>query len=112
MPKFSTPCIPLNGFPILDDRFFDNFGVNNTWYLYTNQPLKESLEGYGKFPIATSFNQNQPRLLLVSVDVQEGAVVTFDSYPKDVQGTEENQDMGNLSSQRIKIRRKDIIDIQ
>ena len=96
MPKFSTPCIPLNGFPILDDRFFDNFGVNNTWYLYTNQPLKESLEGYGKFPIATSFNQNQPRLLLVSVDVQEGAVVTFDSYPKDVQGTRRESGYGEF----------------
>jgi hypothetical protein len=97
MPKFSTPCIPLNGFPILDDRFFDNFGLlNNTWYLYSNQPLKESLENYGKFPIATSFNQNQPRLLLVSVDVQEGAVVTFDSYPKDVQGTRRESGYGEF----------------
>jgi NTE family protein len=39
------------------------------------------------FPIATSFDQNQPRLLLVSVDVQESAAVTFDSYPKDDKGT-------------------------
>ena len=38
------------------------------------------------FPIATSFNQNQPRLLLVSVDVQESAAV-IDSYPKDDKGT-------------------------
>ena len=35
-----------------------------------------------KFPIKTISDQNQPRLLLVSVDVLEGAVVTFDSYPK------------------------------
>jgi NTE family protein len=41
LPKFSTPCLPLNGSPILDDRFFDNFGpLNNVWYLYSNGPLK------------------------------------------------------------------------
>jgi NTE family protein len=97
MPKFSTLCQPLNGFPIIDDRFFDNFGlINNIWNLYSNQPLKESLESYGNFPIATSFNQNQPRLLLVSVDVQEGAVVTFDSYPKDVQGNKRESGYGEF----------------
>ena len=57
MPKFSTPCLPLNGFPILDDRFFNNFGpLNNTWFLYSNEPLKESLETFAQFPIATRFN--------------------------------------------------------
>ena len=55
LPQFSTPCLPLNGLTPFDDRFFDNFGIptNNTWYLYGNQPLKESLEKYAKFPIAT-----------------------------------------------------------
>ena len=75
LPQFSTPCLPFNGFPLLDDRFFDNFiPPNNTWYVYTNQPLRESLERFAKFPIGTSFDRNQPRLLLVSVDVQEAAV--------------------------------------
>ena len=85
LPQFSTPCLPFNGLPPFDDRFFDNFGVpiNNTWYVYSNQPLKESLEKYAIFPIATKYNENQPRLLLVSVDVQEGSIVTFDSYEKD-----------------------------
>ncbi|MGC2429320.1 MAG: patatin-like phospholipase family protein [Nitrososphaeraceae archaeon] len=101
MPKFSTLCLPLNGFPILDDRFFDNFGLlNNMWLLYSNQPLKESLEKYTKFPIATSFDKNQPRLLLVSVDVLQGAVVTFDSYPKDEQGIKRQSGFGNLDSQK------------
>ena len=72
-----------------DDRFFDNFGsLNDTWYPYSNEPLEETLETFAQFPIATSFNRNQPRLLLVSVDVQEGAVVTFDSYPKMKKGYE------------------------
>jgi NTE family protein len=97
LPNFSTPCFPFNGPPRLDDRFLDNLGpINNSWYLYSNQPLRESLEKFTKFPIATSFQQNQPRLLLLSVDVQEGAVVTFDSYPKDEQGTKRQSDYGKF----------------
>jgi NTE family protein len=99
LPNFFTPCLPFNGPPRLDDRFLDNLGpINNSWYLYSNQPLKESLEKFTKFPIATSFQQNQPRLLLVSVNVQEGAVVTFDSYPKDEQGTKRQSDYGKFIS--------------
>ena len=46
--------------------------------------LKDSIEKFAKFPIETNYNQKQkrPRLLLVSVDVLEGAVVSFDSYPR------------------------------
>lgn len=65
--------------PKLDSKYFD---PQNIWPIYSNQPLRDSLERYAKFPIATSSDLNQPRLLLVSVDVLEGAVVTFDSYPK------------------------------
>jgi NTE family protein len=90
LPEFSTPCQPYNGPSKWDDRFLDNFPpylvdspYNNRWGLYTNQPLRESLARFAKFPIATNFDQNQPRLLLVSVDVQESAAVTFDSYPKE-----------------------------
>jgi len=63
-----------------DRRFFDPV---NTWYLYSNEPLKKSLEKFAKFPIATSYQNNEPRLLLVSVDVQEGSTVVFDSYEKE-----------------------------
>ena len=45
--------------------------------------MKRSLEKFAKFPIATSHQDNQPRLLLVSVDVADGVSVTFDSYPKE-----------------------------
>jgi NTE family protein len=68
--------------PLPDMKFFD---VQNVLYRYDNQPLKRSLDQFSNFPIATSFKEgqeNQPRLLLVSVDVMEGAAVTFDSYPK------------------------------
>ena len=46
---------------------------------YSNEPLRRSLERFAKFPIATAQEENQPRLLLVAVDVADGIPVTFDS---------------------------------
>jgi NTE family protein len=66
--------------PLPDNRFFD---PSNTWYIYDNKPLKESLEKFAKFPISTSFENGEPRLLLVAADVQEGSPVIFDSYEKE-----------------------------
>jgi NTE family protein len=66
--------------PLGDRRFLDPL---NTWYLFSNEPLKKSLEKFAKFPIATSYEENEPRLLLVSIDVQDGTVVVFDSYEKE-----------------------------
>jgi NTE family protein len=68
---------------ILDEKFFD-FGVslpNNLWIRYSNDRLRESIDKYAKFPIATS--NGEPRLLVVSADVADGATVTFDSYSKE-----------------------------
>jgi NTE family protein len=59
------------------------FDPTNTWFTFDSTPLKESLEKFAKFPIATSFEKDEPRLLLVTVDVQEGSPVVFDSYEKD-----------------------------
>jgi NTE family protein len=66
--------------PTYDKKFFDS---DNVWYRYSNEPLKRSLERFAKFPIATTKEDNQPRLLLVAVDVADGLPVTFDSYPKE-----------------------------
>jgi NTE family protein len=66
--------------PTQDNKFFD---PDNTWYRYSNEPLKRSLERFAKFPIATTKEDDQPRLLLVAVDVADGIPVTFDSYPKE-----------------------------
>jgi NTE family protein len=73
----STVFRPKKSVP--DGRFLDPL---NTWFQYNSEPLKESLEKFAHFPIATSFENNEPRLLLTSVDVQEGIPVVFDSYPK------------------------------
>ena len=66
--------------PLLDSRFFD---PSSTWYIYDNSPLKETLEKFAKLPISTSFENNEPRLLLVAGDVQEATPVVFDSYEKE-----------------------------
>lgn len=96
--------------PVYDNRFFDNLYLdkgpnddnpnckdpnckkpnflNNFWLPHSNKPLQESIEKYAIFPIATTFldknnhKRRQPRLLVFSVDVAEGAIVIFDSYPK------------------------------
>jgi NTE family protein len=75
-----VPNVFVPKIPVFDNKFFD---PSNTWYVYDNRPLKESLEKFVKFPISTSYENNEPRLLLVSVDVQELAPVIFDSYEKE-----------------------------
>jgi predicted acylesterase/phospholipase RssA len=65
--------------PTHDNKFFDS---NNTWYRFSIEPLKRSLERFAKFSIATTKEEDQPRLLLVTVDVADGIPITFDSYPK------------------------------
>ena len=68
----------------IDEKFFDNiWPVTNTWYRYNNNELKESIEKYSNFPIKTS--GDDPRLLVVAVDVEEGEQVTFDSHSEQVQ---------------------------
>jgi predicted acylesterase/phospholipase RssA len=73
--------------PKEDKRFCDS---QNQWLVYDNQPLRNSIEKFAKFPIATSFDKGEPRLLVVSVDAAEGITVTFDSYEKE-QGTRETE---------------------
>jgi len=76
VPHVFSPLTPMH-----DRRFFDFFG--NIWYRFSNEPLRKSLERFAKFPIATAHDDNQPRLLLVAVDVADGAPVVFDSYAKE-----------------------------
>ena len=62
-----------------DFKFFDS---DIKWVSYNNKPLKESIQHFADFPIRTSFDENQPRLLVCSVDIAEGKIVIFDSYKK------------------------------
>ena len=73
--KVYSPILP----PKEDEKFFDQ---QNKRVLYNKQPLQKSIEKFVKFPIATTYEEGEPRLLIVSVDATEGATVTFDSYEK------------------------------
>ena len=73
--KVYSPILP----PKEDEKFFDQ---QNKRILYNKQPLQKSIEKFVKFPIATTYEKGEPRLLIVSVDATEGATVTFDSYEK------------------------------
>ena len=85
-----VPNVFVPKMPLLDNRFFN---PSNTWYIYDNKPLKESLEKFAKFPISTSFDNDEPRLLLVAVDVQELSPVVFDSYKRRMD--QESQNTGD-----------------
>lgn len=70
--------------PKMDYKFYNNspFGPNNLWFRYTNEPLKQILKmKYITSPISTNDKENDPRLLVIAVDVQQGETVAFDSYP-------------------------------
>ena len=81
---------PIDGqFPLNDYKFFDNNrldDINNLWFRYSNYPLKQSIKKYvsleklKKQRPKTKFDNNEPRLLMCSVDVEEGETVVFDSY--------------------------------
>src|SRR5918994_2384082 len=81
--KVYTPILP----PKEDEKFFDQ---ENKRVLYNKQPLQKSIEKFVKFPIATSYEKGEPRLLIVSVDAREGTPIAFDSYEKgkDLNGKE------------------------
>ncbi len=76
IPQIYSTILP----PKEDEKFLDS---QNKKPLYDKQPLQKSLEKFAKFPIATSYDKGQPRLLVVATDVGEGKAVTFDSYEKD-----------------------------
>ena len=66
------------------NKFFD-YTPLASWHQYSNDPLRSSIEKFAKKLsngqiIKTDFNQNEPRLLLVSVNIQDAKTKTFDSY--------------------------------
>lgn len=63
-----------------DFKFWDE---NNKRIVLNDLPLQERIKEFGEFPIATSFERNQPRLLITALDIAEGVTVTFDSYKKE-----------------------------
>jgi NTE family protein len=81
-PNVATGIIPWSRF----SKFFDFVEQSNSIPRPDNKhfvlfSLKRTLERFAHFPIKTK--EGEPRLLLVTVDVQTGDAVTFDSYSKE-----------------------------
>jgi NTE family protein len=75
----------MGQFPAYDEKYFDESrleDINNLWFRYSNYPLKQSIKKYISEKLKTDPANNEPRLLLCSVDVEEGETVVFDSYSK------------------------------
>jgi NTE family protein len=71
-------CIPAWG-----SKFLNPFTDFLPWWRYDYTPLRNYLSKFVDFPIKTSLEKGQPRLLLTSVDIQDYATpVVFDSYEK------------------------------
>ena len=83
--SFTTMGVPRMYKPVPQwgSKFLNPFTDFLPWWRYDYQPLREYLSSYVDFPIKTSREKNQPRLLLTSVDVQDyTSAVVFDSYEK------------------------------
>ena len=77
------------------NKFFD-YTPLASWHQYSNNPLRSSIEKFAKKLsngqiIKTDIKKNsEPRLLLVSVNIQDAKTKTFDSYEKKVSADLEN----------------------
>jgi predicted acylesterase/phospholipase RssA len=77
VPRMYQP-IPQWGY-----KFLNPFTDFLPWWRYDYGRLRKYLSEFVDFPIKTSLEEGQPRLLLTSVDVQDySAAVVFDSYRK------------------------------
>jgi NTE family protein len=90
--KYGTPHVfsPLP--PEADSKFADQ---DNTWFVHDSSPLQDTIERYSKdennkekLSIATNWNNKEPRLLVISVDVANGKTVAFDSYHRKAEDPE------------------------
>ena len=78
---------PLFLFPFATPIFnkFFYYTPLASWHQYSNDPLRSSIEKFAKKfrngqIINTLFRENEPRLLLISVDIKTAETKTFDSY--------------------------------
>ncbi|MEO9363900.1 MAG: patatin-like phospholipase family protein, partial [Nitrososphaera sp.] len=70
--------------PQLTYRFLDPNLMISSWLGYNFDPLKAYLEKTVNFPLKTRLAEGEPRLMLVSIDVQDCSEATvFDSYEKE-----------------------------
>jgi NTE family protein len=73
------------------NKFFDFISPTASWFQYSNLPLRNSITGSASMlkdddgnGINTQYSKNEPRLLLVVVDISDGETRTFDSYNENI----------------------------
>lgn len=73
------------------NKFFDFISPTASWFQYSNLPLRNSIAGSVSMlkdndgnGINTKYRENEPRLLLVAVDISTGDTRTFDSYHENI----------------------------
>lgn len=78
--RFGTPAVLSSSVWQPDFKFYDFTGP--LFFRFDNAPLARTIKKYWDFDnsIKTSFENGEPRLLLVSVDLQNSTTPTFDSY--------------------------------
>ena len=80
---FSTPG---------SNKFFDYSSPTAKWFQYTNLPLRNSIidsanllkDDKNRNGIKTIYDEKEPRLLLIAVDIREAKSRTFDSYKENI----------------------------
>src|SRR5215204_1866000 len=80
---FSTPG---------SNKFFDYSSPTAKWFQYTNLPLRNSISNSANMlkddnnqkGIKTNYDEKEPRLLLIAVDIGEAESRTFDSYKENI----------------------------
>ena len=89
--RYGAPNVFYPHVPQFDYKFGDS---DNLWFIYDSYPLEQTIKRYSKdqndkkdngggLRVATSWEQRQPRLLVISIDVAEGKTVAFDSYHRE-----------------------------
>ena len=72
-----------NSIPQMGSKFLNPFTDFLPWWKYDYTPLRNYLSKFVDFPIKTSLEKGQPRLILTSVDIEDfTSPVVFDSYQK------------------------------
>jgi NTE family protein len=91
--KHGTPNVYSAPKPEPDFEFGD---AENIWFYHDSDLLQSTIERYSKngsnqkLTIATSWEKEEPRLLVISVDVAKGETVAFDSYHTNAEEDPEN----------------------
>jgi NTE family protein len=85
---------PLFIYPLatpVPNKFFDYYSPTSKWYQYSNVPLRKSivdsnnsLKYNDTTGIKTIYDEREPRLLLVAVDIKDAKTTTFDSYKENI----------------------------